>query len=144
MLADLRETVSEIKRGGDEGRNLSHKGTDRAGGGHDVATAPGHVSRRRLTGREVRRLRQGRRKRLQRRRRKGTVQRRGCWRKSWCHNSNCCTGKSVQPQQQSVGWINTFWRHGPETRGSSWRGPDHQHAARRSKRSFSRRYSRTR
>ena len=42
-----------------------------------------------------------RRKRLQRRHRKGTVRRRGCWRKRWRHSSNCCRGKSVQPQQQT-------------------------------------------
>ena len=45
---------------------------------------------------------------------------------------NCCRVKNVQPQQQSVGWIKTCRRDGPETRGSGWRRPDDQHAARRS------------
>ena len=33
-------------------------------------------------------------------------------------------GKSAQPQQQSVGWIKTCWRHRSEARGSGWHGPD--------------------
>ena len=39
---------------------------------------------------------------------------------------------NIQPQQRSVGWIKACRRHGPETRGSSWRRPNDQHAARRS------------
>ena len=45
---------------------------------------------------------------------------------SWCHNRNCCRGENIQLQQQSVGRIKTCRRHGPETRGSGWRGPDSQ------------------